>query len=30
MTQKEPVNKKEYYNIPCRIIKELDYGLLKF
>lgn len=29
MTQKEPVSKKEYYNIPCRIIKELDYGLQK-
>ena len=29
MTQKEPVSKKECYNIPCRIIKELDYGLQK-
>ena len=29
MTQKEPVSKKEYYNISCRIIKELDYGLQK-
>ena len=29
MTQKEPVSKKEYYNIPCRIIKELDYALQK-
>ena len=29
MTQKEPVSKKEYYNILCRMIKELDYDLQK-